>query len=269
MRNTVLLAIKKCFFIVLTTLMFLACNNSSSKVNSTSKIETKSVVKKTVVKSKKPVKKLVSLRNSNVVQELTKYGVENKETLILLKTSKGDMTIKLYENTPLHRANMIRLIKNDFYKGTIFYRVVNDFVIQGGDSDDWERQNIKSKMGSYTIPAEFRDNNIHKKGAIAMTRNYEKNPEKRSVSFDFFIIQGTKYTEGEIRGAEQQYDLKISAEQAEIYKAMGGCPHLDGQHTVFGEVIDGFEVIDLIAPVAVDEGDWPLEDVTIDFEILK
>lgn len=219
--------------------------------------------------TKPKTQKIAALTDENVVEDLTRYGNQNPETLVRLKTSKGDMVIKLYENTPLHRANLIRLIKNNFYKGTEFYRVINEFMIQGGDADGWERQGIKEKMGKYTLPAEFRTENIHQKGAVAMSREYKNNPEKRSVSFDFFIVQGTVYSEGEIRGAEQTYDLKISPEHAKIYKTVGGCPHLDGQHTVFGQVIEGLDVIDKIAAVEVDEGNWPIEEVTMDFEIIK
>lgn len=142
-------------------------------------------------------------------------------------------------------------------------------MIQGGDSDDWERQSIKQKMGNYTLPAEFRAENIHKKGALSMAREYENNPEKRSVPFEFFIIQGTRYTEGELLGAEQQYDIKIAPEFRSVYTQIGGCPHLDGQHTVFGQVIEGLNVIDSIAGVRVDEGDWPIENISIDFQILE
>jgi len=226
-------------------------------------------IKKQSVKAKSKNQKVVPLTDDNVVEELTKYGNENPETLVRLTTSKGDMVIKLYENTPIHRANIIRLIKNNFYKGTVFYRVVNEFMIQGGDAEGWERQSIKDKMGRYTLPAEFRAENIHQKGAVAMAREYKNNPDKRSVSFEFFIVQGTVYTQGEIRGAEQTYDLKISPEHAKIYKTIGGCPHLDGQHTVFGQVIEGLDVIDKIAAVPVDEGNWPVEEVTMDFEIIK
>lgn len=216
---------------------------------------------------KKPSKKMIPLTNENLVEELTKYGNENRETLVVMKTPKGTMKIQLYENTPLHRANFIRLIKNGFYKGTEFYRVINNFMIQGGDSDGFERQYVKQKMGTYTLPAEFRKENIHKKGALSMAREYENNPEKRSVAFEFFIIQGTRYTAGELLGAEQQYHLFISPVHQEIYKTQGGTPHLDGQHTVFGQVIEGLEVIDSLAAVTVDEGNWPIEKMSIDLEI--
>jgi len=227
-----------------------------------------------IVINEKPEKKsltkpVIPITNANVEATLREYGKENTETLVLLKTPKGNMKIKLYKNTPLHRANLLRLIKNNFYKETVFYRVVQNFIIQGGGNDGWERVSIKNSMGNYSIPAEFRNENIHKKGALSMVREYENNPKKRSVSFDFFIVQGTKYTDGEILGAEHTYDLKISPEHKKIYKALGGTPHLDGQHTVFGEVVEGFEVIDSIAAVKVDNGDWPIQDVSIEFQILE
>ncbi len=259
---------KYLLLVVLIPILIVSCNSvPKEKSVSVKKIKnTSSYKKKGKAVSKK---KNITLTKANLESFLTEYGKENQESIILLKTPKGNMKIKLYKNTPLHRANIIRLIKNDFYKGTVFYRVVKDFVIQGGDSDDWERKSLKSKMGRITLPAEFRSENIHKKGALSMAREYDDNPEKRSVPFEFFIIQGDKYTQGELLGAEQQYDLKISSEHKEIYKKQGGCPHLDGQHTVFGQVIEGLNVIDSIAMVEVDEGDWPIEDISIEFQILN
>ena len=264
---TMLQKINKIAILFLLLIATLSCNKSSNKNNTQIKNITKTVNHKKIQKTKN--KKIVALTDKNIEKELLKYGKENKETLVLLKTKKGDMKIKLYTNTPLHRANFIRLIKNDFYKGTMFYRVVNHFMIQGGDNDDWSRQSIKNKMGNYTIPAEFRKDNIHKKGAVSMAREYENNPNKRSVSFEFFIVQGTKYTEGELLGAEQEYGIKISSKHKKIYQTVGGTPHLDGQHTVFGQVIEGLNVIDSIAKVKVDDGDWPIEDIVINLEILK
>lgn len=270
MKNTVSLKINPIIYTLIIILPFISCQNPELK-NNLPKLDDP-IVTTAPHKSTPPLKRtkiFVPLTNENLKTELTKFGSENPETLVLMKTPKGNIKIKLYENTPLHRANFIRLIKNDFYKGTMFYRVINHFMIQGGDSDDWERQNIKQKMGSYTLPAEIRKENIHKKGALSMAREYENNPEKRSVSFEFFIVQGTKYTEGELLGAQQQYRLTITAENKIIYKTEGGTPHLDGQHTVFGQVIEGFEVIDTIAATKVDEGNWPIENITLDFEILK
>jgi peptidyl-prolyl cis-trans isomerase A (cyclophilin A) len=269
MKNTVLHStlVLKLVFIVFFTMV--SCHkkeqqNSSSKKDNSNQLQP--------VKTKNQTKKsnpLVTLTDANLESELTAFGNENRESQILMKTPKGNLKIQLYTNTPLHRANFIRLIKNNFYKGTVFYRVINNFMIQGGDSDDWERQSIKQKMGCYTLPSEIRKENIHKKGALSMAREYENNPEKRSVAFEFFIVQGIKYSEGELIGIQQQYHITLSAEHKEIYNTMGGTPHLDGQHTVFGQVIDGFEVIDSIAASAVDAGKWPIQDITIAFEIIK
>ncbi len=251
-----------------------ACQNAGKPRQETKTAKTKKTasstqqVKANPTKSKTKKTPFVRLTEDNVVEELTRYGKENPETLVLMKTPKGNMKIKLYTNTPLHRANFIRLIKNNFYENTEFYRVVEDFMIQGGDNDDWERQSLKNKMGLYTLPAEFNEENIHQKGALSMAREYENNPEKRSVPFEFFIVQGTPYTEGEIRGAEMQYDLKIRADHKQTYMTLGGTPHLDGKHTVFGQVVEGLEVIDKIAAVPTDAGDWPIEEITIDLEIL-
>ena len=268
MKNTGLWVISTVLLIVLN---LASCNNTKPNNQEEESVKKERPHKKAARKvAPKPKKaKFVSLTDDNLVKVLTAYGKENPETLVLLKTRLGTMKIKLYENTPLHRANFIRLIKNNFYDQTMFYRVVENFMIQGGDSDDWERQTIKNKMGKYTLPAEFRKENIHKKGALSMAREYEDNPEKRSVPFEFFFVQGTKYTLPELRGAEQQYGLDISDQHKEIYQTVGGTPHLDGQHTVFGQVIDGLEVIDSISKVRVDEGDWPIEDIILDFEILK
>jgi peptidyl-prolyl cis-trans isomerase B (cyclophilin B) len=267
MRNSVAPLIK--FSALLLILLCISCTHNTQKERTAAQKtaqNSKNNKKKTKQKLNKP---LVPLNDNNLEKELLSYGKENPETLILLKTPKGNMKIKLYENTPLHRANIIRLIKNNFYKETQFYRVVNNFMIQGGDNDDWERINIKNKMGNYTIPAEFRKENIHKKGAVSMAREYENNPEKRSVSFEFFIVQGTQYTAGELLGAEQQYGLKITPEDKIIYQTIGGTPHLDGKHTVFAQVIEGLNVIDSIAAVKVDEGDWPIQNITLEFQILE
>lgn len=268
MKNIEQLIIK-IFFLTALLVLFSSCSNQKAekKTEETKILNPKKAEQKP--KTKPKTKKITTLTDKNLVKELSSFGEENKETLVLMKTPKGNMKIKLYENTPLHRANFVRLVKNNFYKETMFYRVVNNFMIQGGDNDDWSRITIKNKMGTYTIPAEFREENIHKKGALSMAREYENNPEKRSVSFEWFIVQGTKYTDGELLGAEQEYGLKISAKHKEIYRTVGGTPHLDGKHTVFGQVVEGLDVIDKIAAVKVDEGDWPIEDITIELEIIE
>ncbi|MBR5167783.1 MAG: peptidylprolyl isomerase [Salinivirgaceae bacterium] len=226
--------------------------------------------KQTSTQKKKADKpKKVRLTEDNVVEELTKYGRQNPEKRVRIITSMGTMVVELYDNTPLHRANFIHLVKEHYYDGTEFYRVINNFMIQGGDTDGYERRAVKEKIGKYTLPSEFREENIHKRGALSMVREYENNPEKRSSPFEFFIVQGTVYTDGELNGTEFNYDVKISPEHRAVYKSIGGCAYLDGQHTVFGEVVEGLEVIDKIAAVKTDNGDWPIKPVTIKMEIVK
>lgn len=226
--------------------------------------------KQTSAQKKKADKpKKVRLTEDNVVEELTKYGRQNSEKRVRIITSMGTMVVELYDNTPLHRANFIHLVKEHYYDGTEFYRVINNFMIQGGDTDGYERRAVKEKIGKYTLPSEFREENIHKRGALSMVREYENNPEKRSSPFEFFIVQGTVYNDGELNGTEFNYDVKISPEHRAVYKSVGGCAYLDGQHTVFGEVVEGLEVIDKIAAVKTDNGDWPIKPVTIKMEIVK
>ena len=212
---------------------------------------------------------LPEITDENVKKVLSELGKENKENLLLLKTRKGDMKIRLYDETPLHRANFIMLIKRGFYDGTVFYRVVPDLIIQGGDSDDFTRRKKKRAVGNYTIPAEFHPGLFHKKGALAMARNYEDNPDKRSVSYDFFIVQGEDYDQAGLKQVEIGYELDFTPEQQKVYTRVGGAPHLDGEHTVFGEVVEGLDIIDSIAAVKTGEDDWPVNDVYIDLEILE
>ena len=220
--------------------------------------------KKTAAKPKK-----VRLTEDNVVEELTRYGRQNPEKRVRIITPMGKIVVELYDNTPLHRANFIHLVKEHYYDGTEFYRVIDGFMIQGGDTDGYERRAEKEKIGKYTLPPEFRTENFHKRGALSMVREYENNPEKRSSPFEFFIVQGTKYTDGELNGTEFNYNVKISPEHRAVYREQGGCAHLDGQHTVFGEVVEGMDVVDRIAAVETDQGDWPIKAVTIKMEIVK
>ena len=257
-----------------------ACESQPSPQGQQQQAETSAQTEKAKPKAEKPKQtstqkkkadkpKKVRLTEDNVVEELTKYGRQNPEKRVRIITSMGTMVVELYDNTPLHRANFIHLVKEHYYDGTEFYRVINNFMIQGGDTDGYERRAVKEKIGKYTLPPEFREDNIHKRGALSMVREYKDNPEKRSSPFEFFIVQGTVYTEGELNGTEFNYDVKISPEHRAVYKSVGGCAYLDGQHTVFGEVVEGLEVIDRIAAVKTGQGDWPLTPVTIKMEIVK
>jgi peptidylprolyl isomerase len=240
----------------------------------------------------------------------------DKETIICFETSKGDVKVKLYNETPKHRDNMIKLVKEGFYDGTLFHRVINRFMIQGGDPESKTAkpdQMLGDGDTGYTIPAEFAyPKYFHKKGALAAAREPDEvNPEMASSGCQFYIVTGKKFTREALKDMEdylndqrirEVYDsiarpymkemyllrksnqtdslaslqdklmteaeakaehFAFTAEQKEAYSTVGGAPHLDGTYTVFGEVIEGMEVVEAIQKVKTNRADRPLEDVVI------
>ena len=190
---------------------------------------------------------------------------EKPEQLVKISTEYGDMVIKLYNGTPLHRDNFIKLVKGHFYDSLLFHRVIKDFMIQGGDPDSKGAapgQMLGNGGPGYTIPAEFHKEYFHKKGVLAAAREGDNvNPEKASSGSQFYIVQGRKWTNTELNTMEQRMGYLIPWEQKEVYMSIGGTPHLDRAYTVFGEVISGMEVIDKIAAVKTDQMARPVEDV--------
>jgi len=248
---------------------------------------------------------------------------KDKDILVLIETTQGNLKVKLYKETPLHQANFIKLVKEHYYDSIIFHRVINEFMIQAGDPDSKGAGNNKT-LGSggpgYTIPAEFNPKFIHKKGALAAARTGDQmNPKKESSGSQFYIVHGKKYSNDEIKKMEQRMNdgknnehlmeylnlpenahlmkkidslqqsnnfealNKLGAElmalmaekhkddpkfvftqdQITAYTTLGGTPHLDGAYTVFGEVVEGLEVIDKIAQSKTDKSDRPETDVRI------
>jgi len=190
---------------------------------------------------------------------------QNKaETVILIKTEYGNITAKLYNDTPKHRDNFIKLVKQGWYTGSPFHRVINNFMIQGGGNAAG-----KSDPG-YQIDAEFSTKYIHKKGALAAARMPDQvNPDKKSSGSQFYLVQGQKFDEKTLQMMSARSGFKYTPQQMRVYAEVGGTPHLDGGYTVFGEVIDGFDVIDKIAAVKTGSGDKPVKDVTMTIEILE
>ena len=202
----------------------------------------------------------------------TAQGLE-KEKLIKIETTKGDMIIKLYNETPAHRDNMIKLIQDGFYRDQLFHRVINGFMIQGGDPHSAgaaRGQRLGSGNPGYTVPAEIREGLIHKKGALAAARQGDQvNPERASNGSQFYLVQGSVLTKEELNMLAQRGGITPSKKQVEIYTTVGGTPHLDGAYTVFGEVIEGLDVLDSIAASPTDAYDRPLEDVIYSISILE
>ncbi|MBE6336161.1 MAG: peptidylprolyl isomerase [Lentimicrobiaceae bacterium] len=189
---------------------------------------------------------------------------QEKETLVLIKTTMGDIKVKLYNDTPLHRDNFIKLINEGWYNNSPFHRVIKNFMIQGGHNQDG------TVDPGYRIPAEFRSNHFHKKGALAAARQGDQvNPEKASSGCQFYIVQGQVLTEAHIQMYQQRYGMTFTPEQIETYTTIGGTPHLDGEYTIFGEVVEGLDVVDKIAAVKTAAMDVPVEPVTMTIEILK
>jgi peptidylprolyl isomerase len=240
--------------------------------------------------------------------------ISNEFTIISMKTTLGDIKIKLYDGTPLHRDNFIKLINTRFFEGISFHRVINQFMIQAGDPSTRTVQLTGSSdsLKKYTIPAEFKYQYYHKRGALAAAREGNQvNPEMRSSGTQFYIVQGVKYNDDDLNKAEQQINsiikqavfnkllretsdsIRLSGkvtsdseiqdiasikmfqylssnknyvipeDQRNVYKSIGGTPRLDGTYTVFGEVIEGLDVVDRIASVTTDINDKPLKDIKI------
>jgi len=193
---------------------------------------------------------------------------DRKKRDVLLQTSMGDIVIRLSDSTPLHRDNFLKLVKTHYYDSVLFHRVIQNFMIQGGDPDS-KTAPAGKPLGNggpaYRVPAEFRPTLFHKKGVIAAAR--DNNPEKASSGSQFYLTQGKKFTDAGLDSVETyRLKRKIPIEQREVYKTLGGVPHLDQNYTVFGEVIKGIEVIDKIAAVSTSKGadrDRPIENVVI------
>lgn len=181
----------------------------------------------------------------------------------VIETQFGDIYVDLYDTTPQHRDNFEKLVKEGFYDGLLFHRVMSEFMVQGGDPDSRDAA-PGAMLGNggpgYTIPAEF--GGLHVKGALSAARQPDQvNPQKASSGSQFYLVQGKQWTDAELDQIEQRQRITYSPEQRELYKTIGGTPFLDNDYTVFGEVIEGLAVIDSIAAVQTNPANRPLEDV--------
>ena len=191
--------------------------------------------------------------------------------LIEIKTDFGTMIVKLYDSTPLHRDNFIAKVKDKFYDSLLFHRVINGFMIQGGDPQS-KTADSAAMLGNgeapgEMIPAEFRSHILHKKGALAMART--DNPEKASSGCQFYIVHGKTYSDSQLDNITTRDRIKFSPAQRMTYKMLGGTPQLDTRYTVFGEVESGIEVVEKIAQAAKDANNRPVTDIMMRMEILE
>ena len=222
------------------------------------------VVKKRVVVSD-PMTDAIPALNNKIAIKPTKL------IRVKITTDSGVIIVKLYDSTPLHRDNFVKLVKEGFYDSLLFHRVIQGFMIQGGDPNSKNAQpgqmlgNGGGDMAR--IPAEFRKSLIHKKGVLAAAR--DGNPEKASSACQFYIVQGNIISDEQLNQFEMSIGMKYTPAQRLAYKTIGGTPMLDQNYTVFGEVISGLKVIDKIASVAKAPGDRPVGDVRMKMEIIK
>ena len=210
-----------------------------------------------------------------VLSSLILIACKKSEVHVVLQTTKGDIELKLYDATPQHRDNFVKLVKECAYDSLLFHRVIRDFMIQGGDPDSKDAAPgvfLGEGDRPYTVPAEFRlDEGIfHRRGVLAAAREGDDvNPEQRSSAMQFYIVWGKIFDEQGLDNVQKRLDertggrVKLTPEMREVYKTVGGTPHLDGQYTVFGEVVSGLDVVDAIQQVPTDRNDRPLDDVRI------
>ena len=198
----------------------------------------------------------------------TSVNAQENEINVLIHTDKGKITVKLYNETPLHRDNFIKLVESGQYNGLLFHRVIKQFMVQAGDINSKDAP-PDTKLGDgdldYTIPAEIvYPRFFHKNGQLCAARSGDDvNPERVSSGSQFYIVTGKFYTESELDKIEQEKNIKLTLEQRQAYMFEGGVPHLDGEYTVFGEVVKGMKVVDKIQFVHTNMEDRPLKNIKI------
>jgi cyclophilin family peptidyl-prolyl cis-trans isomerase len=251
--------------------LVIGCNDSkkNTKTGTDKLLEEKPAVKKEISLQKQR-EEFLYLTNKNAVSVFQKYIQNNKERRFKISTIFGDIVIKIYGDTPIHSGNFLYLVKEKkYYDSTLFYRVSPDFIIQGGDADNDNIQSRRFAIGDYHLPAEFSNKRRHFRGAVGMSRTYGNNPEKVSTAFDFYIVLGKKMAPVQLQAIERDNGIKYSKEDVIRYQTAGGTPHLDFQHTVFGEVVSGLEVAEKISQIKADSREWPYDDVAMAISIIQ
>ena len=197
-------------------------------------------IKKSIIQKDKEIVKEFKLNDENAIPFLFEYGKKNKENKVRITTGYGIIDIELFNDTPYHRANFIYLIKNKYFQGEYFHRVVKDFIIQGGNSDNISTSKKRRKIGRYLLPPDTKKGYKHHRGILSMPSSEIENPYKLASPYEFFIVQKK----------DRAY-------------------HLDKNYTAFGKVIKGMNVVDLISNLETDKREWPLDNVRFNIEIIE
>lgn len=257
--------------IFFSSIFFVQCTDNAKKkqAKASAVVKEGTKVDRAVKQDIEPPKPEPRFNQENYKEKILAYGKTNKETIVEIETTFGKIRIQLYRDTPLHRANFIMLAKDGFYNNTLFYRASRGFVIQGGSSDLDEVAEYKDLLGKYKLESEMQAGHLHKRGAVSMARSYNFNPKKMSAPMSFFIVQGQKFNVPTLKNYAKQNNITLSEKQIEVYSTVGGTMHLDGEHTVFGEVISGMDVVDKIADVEVDGSENPLQDIFMTVKVIR
>lgn len=207
------------------------------------------------------MKKLVLLCLSLLLIQEYASGQTNK---VVIETEYGNIVMELYDNTPKHRDNFLKLVGQKFFDSTLFHRVIPQFVVQGGDPDSKNAtpgQALGEGDLGYLVPAEINDSNYHRRGAVGMAR--DDNPKKESSACQFYIVTGKPFSEEEVTLIGQRSGRNFTAGQREVYRTQGGTPHLDGNYTVFGYVTEGMDIVDKIAAEPRNSLDRPHKNISM------
>jgi len=191
---------------------------------------------------------------------------QQKNQYVKIETAQGNCVVKLYNETPVHRDNLIRLVKAHYFDATTFNRILKGFVIQGGDPDSLYDKSKKLKPEQKWIKPEFNTALFHKRGALAMGR--DDNPAKESFTTQIYLVDGKTYTDAELDAIEKKYGLHFTAAQRETYRTIGGTPFLDQNYTVFGEIVKGMDFINKVCAVKVNKDGNPDKEVWMKITVL-
>jgi peptidyl-prolyl cis-trans isomerase A (cyclophilin A) len=251
-------------------LAFLSCEPSGSSLNETES-KVRSTTKKEIPKKDSTIaveREFPKLDSANIESFLSEYFRKNPERRVRVITRLGTLKVRLFDDTPLHTANFLMMTKRNYFTGTEFIRVAPNFVVQGGNNESEIEKVKRILIGSYTMPPEFKKERIHKKGILSMARAYKNNPDKRSSAYYFFFVQGQKFNEPQLMAIERDSEMIIPDWKRKIYKTIGGAPHLDNEHTVFGEIYEGLDVLDKMAAVKTDGGEWPIDPLIMQIDVI-